>query len=285
MHDEQKERLTDDELYALFDRLFPHGFAGADVRAELAPEGWEQSPLLACFHPSVERVFEERLMMHRNIEQLRRIRVSKQADSDDVARPEPTLEDVGREYNLQPVQPDEEVTELMGCCLWDIFSDNHDVITVDGHIADIGSFRGASAFLDEYLSGDHDTWRAGDHMRFYMGSIWLHGRADLTPVYALIFRRLKALGADWVYSFPQMYLTEFGGHDAHDEQQKKYSVSEGAVAELEAQKKRAEMARFRAELDEANARAREDALDRPPPETVRAYRAVYGRDPRGWPPA
>jgi hypothetical protein len=50
-------------------------------------------------------------------------------------------------------------------------------------------------------------------------------------------------------------------------------------------KRRAEVEKFRAELCEANARAREEAMDRPPPATVRAYRQVYGRDPRGWTPA
>lgn len=62
-------------------------------------------------------------------------------------------------------------------------------------------------------------------------------------------------------------------------------MSQAAVAELETQQRRAEVERFRAELREANARAREEAMDRPPPATVRAYRQVYGRDPRGGPPA
>jgi hypothetical protein len=31
---QQAKRLTDPELHALFDRFFPHGFAGADVLAE-----------------------------------------------------------------------------------------------------------------------------------------------------------------------------------------------------------------------------------------------------------
>jgi hypothetical protein len=56
-----------------------------------------------------------------------------------------------------------------------------------------------------------------------------------------------------------------------------YSVSHSAVEELNAQRRRAEVPRFRAELEEANARAREQALDREPPATVRAYRRVYGR--------
>lgn len=67
MEDRQNQRLTDAELHVFFDRLFPHGFAGADVLAEVAPDGWEQSPLLLCFHPSVEQRFEESVQLHRNI--------------------------------------------------------------------------------------------------------------------------------------------------------------------------------------------------------------------------
>ena len=44
------------------------------------------------------------------------------------------------------------------------------------------------------------------------------------------------------------------------------------------------MERFRTELAEGNAQARRNALDRPPPPTVRAYEAVYGGEPKGWPP-
>ena len=41
--------LSEAELLAEFDRLFPHGFAGPDVLQELAPAGWESSPLAAVF--------------------------------------------------------------------------------------------------------------------------------------------------------------------------------------------------------------------------------------------
>ena len=98
MDDWQNKRLTDAELRTLFDRLFPHGIAGADVVREIAPEGWAQSPLLACFHPSVERILEERLQMHRNIESLRRVRSvrDKATQPVEMAPPEPTLEEVRR---------------------------------------------------------------------------------------------------------------------------------------------------------------------------------------------
>jgi hypothetical protein len=100
----------------------------------------------------------------------------------------------------------------------------------------------------------------------------------------LIFRRVKALDADWVYRFPELGILELTPPDDPEQPATKYSVSQGAVAELNAQQRRAEVQRFRADLAEMNARAREEAMDRPPPATVRAYRQVYGRDPRGWPP-
>jgi hypothetical protein len=175
MIDRQKERLTDAELHAFFDRLFPNGFAGDDGLNELAPEGWERLPLVACFHPSVEERYEEAVQFHRNLESLRdvRRRPDGTAHAVDAPSPEPTLEEVRREHRPTPIQRHEEVTEWVGLCLWDVFSDNHDVIAADGRVADIGSFRGAGAFLDEHLTGGQDSWREGDYLRFYLGTIWI----------------------------------------------------------------------------------------------------------------
>jgi hypothetical protein len=81
-------------VHALFDRLFPRGFAGQDVLDEVAPEGWERSPLLACFHPSVERIFEERLQTHRNLEELRGVRQRHDSSTAIESSPEPTLDEL-----------------------------------------------------------------------------------------------------------------------------------------------------------------------------------------------
>ena len=183
------------EVHAFFDRLFPHGFAGADVFAEIAPEGWDQSPLLACFHPSVDQRYEEAVQVHRNLEALRnaRGRLDSNAQGDESRSSQPTLEEIRGEYRPTPVRSHEEVTELVGLCLWDLFSDNHDVIAADGRAVDIGSFRGAGAFLDEHLTRGQDRRREGDYLRFYLGTIWISRRADLAPVYAMIFRRLRSV--------------------------------------------------------------------------------------------
>lgn len=292
MNEEQRDRLTDAELKNFFDRLFPHGLAGADVLAEIAPEGWEKSPLLACFHPSPEQVFEESLRMHRNLEDLVGRRREREPGNAGLApRPEPTLEEVRANWTETPVEVVEEVTELMGQCLWDVFSDNHEVVAADGRVVDIGSFRGASAFLDEYLAGECDgscSFRGGDCMRFYMGTIWVSGRADLTPVYRMIFRRLRALEADWEYHFPEIGLVDLSPLREELEKPGKpeqYSPSEAFAREQEERQRQEETERMRAELAELAARARREALDRPPPATVCAYESVHGHDPKGWPPA
>ena len=88
--------LTDRELHALFDELFPHGFASADVLAEIAREGWEHSTLLACFHPSVEQLFEERVALHRNLEEWRQLRRKRDGETAATSEPEPTIDDVHR---------------------------------------------------------------------------------------------------------------------------------------------------------------------------------------------
>jgi hypothetical protein len=147
---------------------------------------------------------------------------------------------------------------------------------------------GPGAFIDEHLTRDRHGWREGDLHGFDVGTIWIGQRADLAPVYAMIFSRLKAIGADWINHFPELGIVELPSKD--DDRASSapgYSVSQSAAAELNlnARRRRAEVQKFRAELEEANARAREGALDREPPATVRAYRQVYGRDPRGWPPA
>jgi hypothetical protein len=47
-----------------------------------------------------------------------------------------------------------------------------------------------------------------DYIVFYMGTIWIPQRTDLTPVCQIIFRRLKAHGYDWMDYFPRLEIVD-----------------------------------------------------------------------------
>jgi hypothetical protein len=270
------------ELEAEFDRLFPDGFAGPDVLQELAPNGWENSPLLAAFHPSLAQIYEEARRFHRNLGNLRR------PDDKRPEPPEPTLDGIAGDFRERPIEAEQEARELVGQCLWDVFSDSHEVVGADGRVLDLGSFRGSGGFLAEILNrqigADHY-----DYMSFYMGTIWLAQRADLTPVYQMIFRRLRGRRLDWIYHFPRLHAIDLlplkKALDRKDQPDwLNYSPSEALARETEQRDRDQELAEFREALDEGYREAVEDALNAPPPVTVKAYEAVYRCFPRGWPP-
>src|SRR5262249_22481457 len=108
MTDFDTNSYSEAELEAEFDRLFPQGFAGPDVLQELAPGGWENSPLLAVFHPSPAQVYEETLRVHRNLCRLRRPNDQRPWP------PEPTRDEVAREFQEHPIEVEPEVRELVG---------------------------------------------------------------------------------------------------------------------------------------------------------------------------
>ena len=67
MEEEDQSKLSLEELFKLAHDLFPQGPAGNDVLAELAPDGWESSELIAVAHPSVDKRFEEATQFHENM--------------------------------------------------------------------------------------------------------------------------------------------------------------------------------------------------------------------------
>jgi hypothetical protein len=286
MTDFNANSYSEPELHAEFDRLFPQGFAGPDVLREIAPDGWENSPLLAAFHPSLAQLYEERLCFDRRICERRR------PDDPSPLPPEPTLDEVARNYQEVPIEAEHEVRELVGNCLWDVFSDSHEVVGPDGRVLNLGSFRGSGGFLADVLNRQSGTERY-DYLNFYMGSAcWVGQRADLTPVYRMIFDRLRGCQLDWIYHFPRLHAFDMRPlKEALDQEENdvpewlNYSPSEALAKEAEQKEHDENLANLRESLDEGYRQAIEEALNAPPPTTVRAYEAVYGHLPRGWPPS
>ncbi len=255
------DSYSDEELEAEFDALFPQGFSGSDVLQELAPGGWERSPLLALCHPSLAQVFEESLRIHRNLCSLHR------PDDTRPLPPEPTLDEVARDFRDRPVEAEREVRELVGQCLWEIFSDSHEVVGPDGRVLDLGSFRASGGFLAEYLNRRSGVEQY-DYLDFYMGTAWVAQRADLTPVYRMIFGRLRGRGLDWVYHFPRLYAVNLRPlEEAMDRKDEpdwlNYSPSEALAREEEEEERDRNLAELRESLDEGYRAAIEEALKLP----------------------
>jgi len=137
---------------------------------------------------------------------------------------------------------------------------------------------------------DGELWSAGDggdYMRFYMGTCWVSGRADLTPAYQLIFRRLKSLGADWRYAFPRLHIIDFGSDEGGGEGSESIvdnNPSEAPQREQERKERAEKTRRLRRDLNRDAMEAKREARAKEPPATVRAYSEVYGSFPAGWPP-
>jgi len=287
--------FTDEESFALLRDLFPEGLGGADVQALLCPKGWRDSPLRLSFHPTPEQEFEEAVRWHENLLRLQEGARKRNPESvPPPPDPPPERETFLAEARARPDRQEEsderELARLVGLCLWDVLSDNHDVILADGTCKHLGSFRATAGIIADFFSeanrpdaGDpEDSWRfdSMDYCEFYMGTWTIGGRADLSPVYRMIFARLEALGLDWRYAFPRLQMIRFAKPESEESEWKSYDPS----AAFEEEEKEREHARLEAELEKAHQESLEAAKDRPPPETVSAYYDVFGRWPPGWPP-
>ena len=291
--------LNEKEAFTFLESLFPGGLKDPALIAELCPDGWEKSPLFAAYHPAPEVIYQEHLRFSRSLKRLFswKQRKGDQAPPPPPEEPEPTFEEFLAKHppekkTVTPESAIHEPAELLGLCLWDIFSDNHDVIAADGRIVHLGSFRGSAGMISDFFEksyqdaiNDEAWWdrrRGCGYMDFYMGIHWVGSRADLTPVYELIFRRLQTHGADWRYAFPRIHIIDFGPKEADPDAP--YDPSAALEQQAEQKTRAEETARMRMQLDRDVLAAKRKARTAPPPATVRAYQKIFQRFPQGWPP-
>jgi len=285
---------TAEEATALLRQLFPGGLACPGVLEALCPDGWEQSPLRTAFHPPPEKLYEELLRMRDNLRAVFGYSRKKDPPPDD---PPPSFEDFLDDFSPpDPVPAAEEAGRLTGLCLWDIFSDNHDVVLPDGRAAHLGSFRSSADEIASFFYDRHGPANEGaadfmnmnmDYMEFYMGTRLIAHRTSLQPVYRLIFSRLREAGCEWRYSFPRLSLVRLDQIKASENARpewESYNPSAAFAAEEEQHEKEEELARMEGSLETAWRESIEAARHRPPPETVQAYHDIYRHWPSGWPP-
>lgn len=292
--------LDEGEALAFLRDLMPQGFAGPDVMAELAPEGWERCELMRVFHPTKEQLHVEAREFY---EEDRKYREgARRGDADFEAAwaevPFPESYDVtipAECREAQPIDPDLECSDLVGRIVWEVLADDHSVITNDGRRIDLGDYDDASAVLNLFDQGELDfepeaedwldMWDRGRSTRFSADMAFIEGRADLGIVYELIFRRMQALEMDWIYKFPKLRLFGPEVPELPLEGGDKFSPVESFLSRLEQKDAIEEYEHKQAQVDARNEELAQEAAKQEPPAIVRAYMNVFGRRPSGWPPA
>lgn len=162
------------------------------------------------------------------------------------------------------------LAERIGLGLWDVFSDNNDVLAPDGRCAHLGSFRGSAGEIADWINDALRDRRFG-YLDFYMGTTICRDDGMIEDVHRLIFRRLKGAGGDWRYVFSALCLFDFGRPD------EPYDPVKAFAREREGDE-------MRRRIDEINRETIERLRAAPPPPVIRAYRSAFGRFPEGWPP-
>lgn len=181
-----------------------------------------------------------------------------------------------------------DCADLLGRCLWDVFSDNHEVLTADGTRVDLGSFRTAAEFIADFRSRRRShaaAPRAWDYMDFYLGTCGVDPEIDLCPFYELIFSRMRAVDLDWRYVHRRLHLLELNELRDELDDLDAYDPSEAVARELSRKERAADVAELRASLDAAYREEVERARSGPPPAVVRSFEKIFDRTPAGWPPS
>ena len=262
---------SESECMALLSKIF---LAPDALISKFAPNGWERSPFFAAKYPSPQERYERSLQMHRNIKSL--------AQKAGRSLPEPRLEDFENEPPPVSDSPLEDLLDLLGDCVWSVFSENHDVVAPDGAVYHLGSWRGSGGFIADFINEHYPVNGKYGYLDFYMGLLHEEDRAKCSLIFSHIFEVLKQEGCDWRYSFPGMGIVSFAQPPQTDADPTTYDPAAAMQAEMEYETKQREIADLQARLDKEREEAMEAARYQPPPPVVQVYRDVFGKWPEGW---
>lgn len=207
------------------------------LREALAPEGWADSPLsdYAISAPD-EKEVQARDVMDEMSELL------QDAGEDTIDENVQTLMfEHMHQRNPSPDVGNTEACDVMGLSLWDIFSDNHDVVDPDGVAYHLGSFRGSAGTIAEMLNETYDLGRRYPYIDFYMGTFLMEDDEPFRPVYEWIFRRLYERDCNWHYTFPRLYLFSFDRPEDESDDPAAYDPATSVKCDLDRQKKEEEI--------------------------------------------
>lgn len=240
----------------------------------IVPNGWKESDFVKFLHPTAEQQFEEHVRISENLNKL-----TKKSKRENKSLK--TIKDFTQD-NLKDVNEFDEFIYILGLAVYDIFSNNHEVIGSDTKIYDLGSMRGSGGFIADFINMHHPLSYRLDYIDFYMGSIWIKDRSDLYPFYFHIFKTLKENKCNWNYSFPRMYLIDLKETENEETDNHSEYRPENAI-EKQLEKDNDEITKFKQDLDKIYEDEYEEAKYKPLTSLVKAYKDVYSVLPNGHP--
>lgn len=243
---------------------------------KIAPNGWKDSEFVHFLHPTPEQQLEQHKIISDNIRQL--TKKDPKEDYKDISE--------FQQDDLESIKEYEEFLYILGLAIYDIFSNNHEVLASDNKVYDFGSMRGSGHFIADFFNDNVDSLsQQYDYMDFYMGTVWVNSRADMLPFYEYVFQKLKELNCNWKYFFPKLFLMKFG--DTFDSSTNQgpadYKPEENLLKELKLKEDDKKVNEFQKKLDEIHSEEYENAKYKPLDKIVEAYRNVYGILPEGHP--
>lgn len=273
----ENDHKTDKESFEMLKYLFEDA---QDLYKVLAPKGWGKSEYVHFLHPTPKQQYEEHKTMTDNLNRLKRIK------SDDKTEEEYNDISEFEQDDLKDINEYGEFLYVLGLAVYDIFSNNHEVVDAENKVYHLGSMRGSGTFIANFFNTNFDNpLRSYDYMDFYMGTIWIRPRGDLLSFYEFVFQKLKAKNCDWIYSFPRMHLIDpkklFNPNE--NKTHGNYKPENSAKKELELSEIDKEVQKFRDELDKIYEEEFEEAKYKPLTPIVQAYKNVYAVLPKGHP--
>ena len=146
--------------------------------------------------------------------------------------------------------------------------------------------RGSGQFIADFFNDNvQDNPVKYDYLDFYMGTIWIKGRGDLTPFYEYIFQKLKDIDCDWKYSFPRLHLIDPKKifDTSNDEKLGDYKPEKALQRQFELNEKDKQTKKYQEELDKIYKEEYKEAKYKPLIQIVHAYKNIYGQLPYGHP--
>ena len=176
-----------------------------DTMAQLAPDGWEHSPLFAFFHPTLEQAYEGHLRFRQGIDRAIE-RIFKGKDKPD---PLPTLEEFASENDWDeqlPHHPQAELLELLGRVIFEL--EQYRVQHPSGCIIRFEIGRDWGTFIAQLLNMHYPLDKREFDAYDFFNTTVLENYVDPLPVWQLFFRRMKLAG----------YALLRSSHDYRDEE-------------------------------------------------------------------